>query len=162
MIEGSSRTDAHREVEGALAQELARGNSAIVKIVPVLGHLLGNEDEALFSDETVARVKGMLTHQARELAIAETDAGQQEGAARQVSARILTLYPVLAGQPALLRHCHALALEWQLALRLESERGIDPVLSPLIQALVASDESATASLGMARSRSLLHPSKRPV
>ena len=149
MIEGSSRTDAHREVEGALAQELARGNSAIVKIVPVLGHLLGNEDEALFSDETVARVKGMLTHQARELAIAETDAGQQEGAARQVSARILTLYPVLAGQPALLRHCHALALEWQLALRLESERGIDPVLSPLIQALVASDESATASLGMA-------------
>jgi len=132
-----------------LAQELARSNSAIAKIVPVLGHLLGNEDEALFSDETVARVKGMLTYQARQLAIAETDAGQASDAAKQVAARTLALFPALAGEPMLLRYCHALALEWQLALRLETERGLDPVLSPLIQALVASDESSTASLGMA-------------
>lgn len=149
MIEGSSRTDAAREVESVLAQELARSNSAIAKIVPVLGHLLGNEDDALFSDEIVARIKGMLAYQARQLAIAEAEAGKIDNPARQVAARTLALFPALAAQSALLRHCHALALEWQLTLRLENERGLDPVLSPLVQALVASDESATASLGMA-------------
>jgi hypothetical protein len=54
----------------------------------------------------------------------------------------------LAASPELLAHCHALAIEWQLANRLEARSGIDPVLSPLVQALVASDDAAVASAAM--------------
>ena len=54
----------------------------------------------------------------------------------------------LAGSSALLSHVHSLALEWQLTERLQSRIALDPVLPPLVQALIASPEPATAELAM--------------
>ena len=138
-----------RKVEAALVSELARGDLALAKIAPVLGHLLGNDDHALFSDEVVARVRGMLGHLARQLLLAEAVEAGSDDAQALVARHAASLAMRLSEEGRILAHCHALALEWQLCLRLEEEHGLDPVLSPLVQALVASDESGTASLGMA-------------
>jgi hypothetical protein len=54
----------------------------------------------------------------------------------------------LSANVHLLIHCHALALEHQLASRVEARSGVDPVLSPLLQALIASDDAATAAGAM--------------
>jgi len=48
----------------------------------------------------------------------------------------------------LLGHVHALALEAQLALRLEARLGLDPVVSPLLQALLASSDDHVSALAM--------------
>ena len=58
------------------------------------------------------------------------------------------LAEALAGDGALLAHCHALAAESQLAERLHQHRAIDPVLSPLLQELIASDTPVIAELAM--------------
>ena len=136
-------------IAGELSDALAQGDSDLKKIAPVLGHLLGNADHALFSDEVVARVRGMLAGMALELAAAESQAAGQDDLHQLATRKGAALTQGLASSLALLAHCHALALEWQLALRLESERALDPVLSPLVQALIASDEATTSSLGMA-------------
>lgn len=137
-----------RPIESALADELARGDLALMKIGPVLGHLLGNDDHALFSDEVVARVRGMIDSLAQQFAHAEVEALAPVDGHRRIVQRSEAIGAQLVQVPSLLGHCHALGLEWQLALRLESEHALDPVLSPLIQALIASDEPTTASLGM--------------
>lgn len=149
MIEDAPRFPGDRGAEAVLADELARGDAALAKVAPVLGHLLGNDDEALFSDETVARVRGMLSHLGQQLAMAEAESNGVPDPQRHIAGRSEVIATALASEAELLRHCHALALEWQLTLRLEKERGLDPVLSPLLQALIASDDSATAALGMA-------------
>lgn len=58
------------------------------------------------------------------------------------------LVAALIGNPAVLCHLHALALEWQLTERLQARLSLDPVLPPLLQALIASPEGTTAELAM--------------
>jgi hypothetical protein len=58
------------------------------------------------------------------------------------------LAEALLGNAALLNHLHALTIEWQLAERLHSRNGVDPVLSPLLQALIASTDPDTAAAAM--------------
>jgi hypothetical protein len=48
----------------------------------------------------------------------------------------------------LLSFCHGLAAEGLITDRLFQRHGIDPVLSPLLQELIASDDSAMAALAM--------------
>lgn len=118
-------------VEALLRNDLARGDALLGTIQPVLRHLLLNEDNVLFSEEVLARVRGMLEDIARQLA--------ELGAKGQgVDALADDLAPLLAGQGALLAHLHALAVEMQLTDRLHARLGLDPVLSPLLQALIAS------------------------
>lgn len=134
--------------DARLSAALSRGDSDLAKIVPVLGHLLGNDDHALFSDEVVARVRGMLGSLAQQLIQAEAQASGKGEGADLASRRMPGLIQRLTNSPSLLSHCHGLALEWQLALRMESEGALDPVLSPLLQALIASEERSTSNLGM--------------
>ena len=47
-------------VESMLRAELAQGDAMLSTAAPILRHLLVNDDLALFSDEVVARVRGML------------------------------------------------------------------------------------------------------
>ena len=47
------------------------------------------------------------------------------------------------------------ALEWSTAVRLQDRIGLDPVLSPLMQALVASSDAETSALAM-QALSLIH------
>lgn len=128
---------------------LARGNLVLGKIEPILGHLLSTQDHSLFSDEIVARVRGMLHDLAFQIlrvqAEATGHAGREEFAARHGG----ELAERFQASPALLGHCHALALEWQLARRMEDIYALDPVLSPMVQQLIASSDSAVASTAMA-------------
>ena len=59
-----------------------------------------------------------------------------------------TMADALLGDAPLLAFCHALANESLLAERFQQRQTIDPVLSPLLQELIASDEPIIAALAM--------------
>ncbi|MFN3863065.1 MAG: hypothetical protein ACK4RT_02165 [Erythrobacter sp.] len=122
--------------EAVLRAELARETRALGSVVPVLRHLLASEGQRLVSDAVLARVRGMLGDLAAQL-FAAGHTGPPEA-----------LIESLAADPGLLVFCHALAAESQLCERLHQQRGLDPVLSPLLQELIASDIPAIAELAM--------------
>ena len=70
------------------------------------------------------------------------------GAVTADAAQRDVLIRALIDNPALLAHLHALALEWQLAQRLEGRLALDPVVSPLLQALISSPDVETQGLAM--------------
>lgn len=146
----SGVTQASRSpIEAVLADELARGDVVLGTIGPMLGMLLANHDHALFSDEVVARVRSMVASVARQLLVAEGAAAGEDDPYAFAAERGDALAGALAESLPLLGHCHALALEYRLATQLERRTSIDPVLSPLLQSLIASSEEATAGLAMA-------------
>lgn len=138
-------------VESILSEELARGDRSLRAVAPVLGHMLTSSGQALVSDAIVARVRGMLEHCARQLLDAERaevlggPARGQPAPAEAVDA----LAEQLALDHVVLGHSHVLAMESHLAERLERRASLDPVLSPLLQELIASDTPRTAELAMA-------------
>ena len=134
-------------VETVLCQQLAQGDAVLESINPILRHLLANEDHALFNEAVLARVRGMLNHLAEQLLAPVNGPGSHSAAAIEPD-RIAELSASFIDQPGLLRHLHALALEWQLTERMQARQGLDPVLSPLIQTLIASADGGTASLAM--------------
>lgn len=123
--------------EDDLRRHLARAGGVLGAVGPVLRHLLDKRDDALFGDEVLARLRAMLGDLARQLA------GCYPGEAPCES-----LVQALADVPGLVSHCHALALEWAMTQRLAERQRIDPVLSPLMQALVASSEAETSAQAM--------------
>lgn len=135
-------------VEDVLRDELNHGDAMLSTVAPILRHLLNNSDHSLFSDEIVARVRGMMDHVARQLLDALDDAGggaaQREHAEETVSAVVAGLIE----RSALLDHVHALAMEFQLTERLHARLALDPVLSPLLQALIAASEPAVSASAM--------------
>lgn len=136
-------------VEDVLRDELAQDDAVIGTIAPILRHLLANDDQSLFNDEIVARVRGMMDHLARQVLDAVEDA--EGGGARHEhdATAVDRVLGTLVERGALLTHVHAQALEFQLGERLQARIALDPVLSPLLQALVASPESGTAATAMA-------------
>ena len=136
-------------VEDVLRHELAHGDIVLGTIGPILGHLLANHDHSLFSDEIVSRVRGMLTDVARQLLTAQAEAADHADPRGYAAENAPALTEALVATPEFLAHTHALALEWQLGGRLEKRNAIDPVLSPLLQALIASEDTATAGAAMA-------------
>lgn len=136
-------------VEDVLRHELAQGDAVIGTIAPILRHLLANDDHSLFNDEIVARVRGMVDHIARQVLDAVEDA--QGGRARHEHREetIDQVVSALVERSALLGHIHAQALEFQLTERLQVRIALDPVLSPLLQALIASPDSGTAASAVA-------------
>ena len=131
-----------------LADELAVSDAAMANTQPILRHLLGNEDHALFSDRIVAAVRAQLRDIAFQLVVAvETAAGNAEG--RAIAEETCDpLASAFAAHPIMLGHAHALALEATLAERLSARLGLDPVLSPLVQALIASSDPNTSATAM--------------
>lgn len=138
-----------QNVEDVLRLELAEGDAMIGTLGPILRHLLASDGLSLFSDETVARVRGMGASIALQLLHAQADAANIENPEDYVAERVEELCDALLGQSALVGHLHALAMEWQLADRLHIRSGLDPVLSPLLQALIGSPDADTASSAMA-------------
>lgn len=149
MIEASVPTVPGPNVEELLREDLAAGDAQIGTYGPILRHLLANDEHSVFSDEIIARVRGMTADMARQLldevAIA-ADAGEERDHAPEA---VVALVSGFVANAALLSHCHALAIEWHLAERLQSRLALDPVLSPLLQALIASSENNTATHAMA-------------
>ena len=138
-------TEGRERVQDALS----RCNAALAKSGPILGYLLSAQDQSLFSDEIVARVRGMLGHISVQILRIQAEATGDKGAEQFAIDNSDALADHLAQQPNLLGHCHALAIEWQLAVRLETDYAIDPVLSPMLQDLVGSENSALSSAAMA-------------
>lgn len=131
--------------EAILKDELARGNRALRGVAPVISHLLETSGPALVSDAIVARLRGMLADLARQLlAVGPNPARRDVVEPLAIDA----LADTLAGDPALIGHLYALAMEGHLTERLQQRVSLDPVLSPLLQELIASDQPATAELAM--------------
>lgn len=135
-------------VEAILRDGLAREARALSAVVPVLRHLLGSEAQGLVSDAILARVRGMIQHCAAQLLAAEAghDPAAAFGAAE--SAALDALAEDLIADAGMLAHCHALAAEGLIAERLHQRHAIDPVLSPLLQELIAAEDPAVAALAM--------------
>lgn len=132
-------------VEAILGDELARADRALRGVAPVISHMLVASGEALVNDAILARLRGMLAHLASSLLGAGLS-NAQRGALDDRA--IDALCEELALDQALLEHLYAMAVEGLLAERLESRLALDPVLSPLLQELIASDQPATAELAM--------------
>ena len=145
------RTDT-TSVEAILRDELARGNRALSGVAPVISHMLESSGHTMVSDAIVARLRGMLMDLARQLIAASlTDTDRANGHANVGGVHddaIDQIADHLAGSNDLLGHLYALAMEGYLTERLEQRSSVDPVLSPLLQELIASDKAAVAELAM--------------
>lgn len=131
-----------------LRGELAQGDVILSTARPILRHLLANDDHALFSDEVIARIRGMMVHLAREMLHELAAELHIDDRGAFVSDREEALAGNLLEDGAFLGHAHALTIEAQLADRLNSRSGVDPVLSPLMQELTASTDEALAAAAM--------------
>ena len=109
---------ADQAVDAALRAELARGDMALSTLTPVLTHFLNTQDRSLFSDSIIARVRGMLRSASYRLLRVEADEIGANDVFAYAEARADALGEELARHAAFLGHCHALAIEWQLADRL--------------------------------------------
>lgn len=140
---------ADHAVEAILRDELARENRALAAVVPVLRHLLSSEAHALLSDAILARVRGMVGDCAAQLlaALAGRDPSSRTPEASDHGALDYWAEALMEDED-LLGLCHALATESLIAERLQQRHGIDPVLSPLVQELIASHDPTVASLAM--------------
>lgn len=133
----------HAEQE--LAAELARSDRGAAAVIPVLRHLLASEGASLVNEAVVARVRGILNNLARQIYSGER-AQMPPTAEAEDALDVLTNR--LASDEALLSQIHNLALEGHLADRFEQRLSLDPVLSPLLQELIASDDAGVAELAM--------------
>jgi hypothetical protein len=149
MGEDTMDLAADQAVEAILRDELTRENRAAAAVVPVLRHLLSSDAHALVSDAILARVRGMVMDCAGQLLAAMTgqDPATRAGHAADPAALDQVADSLIDSAP-LLGFCHALANESLLAERFQQRHAIDPVLSPLLQELIASDDPAVASLAM--------------
>lgn len=136
-------------VDDVLRDELAHGDALIETIAPIMRHLLANDEHSVFSDEIVARVRGMLNDVARQLLDGLAEAAGIPDERDHVPDRLQQLVEGYVAHPGFLAHAHALALEWQLTERLQARLALDPVLSPLLQSLIASPDAGVASSAMA-------------
>lgn len=132
-----------------LRRALAQGNAMLAGIEPILGHLLSAPDHSLFSDEIVARTRGMLADLARQVLRTQAEATGQKGSDAFADRHGEALTEHLQHSAALLTHCHALAIEFQLTERLEIQFGLDPALSPLLQRLISNSDPTVSSCAMA-------------
>ena len=135
-------------VEAILRGGLAREARALSAVVPVLRHLLGSEAQGLVSEAILARVRGMILDIAAQLLAAQAGRDPAARAPGGDPEELDALAEGLMGEEALLAHCHALATESLVADRLQHRHAIDPVLSPLLQELIAAQDPAVAALAM--------------
>lgn len=149
MNENTAPVPAGPQTDGALSEDLAHGDALLGTIAPILRHLLANDDHSLFSDEIIARVRGMMHDVARQLLDALAVAGGQADTRDHPAEASDAIVHAFIADHSFLGHVHALALEWQLTERLQSRLALDPVLSPLVQALVASPDGTTGATAMA-------------
>ncbi|MEO6153713.1 MAG: hypothetical protein ABIT09_09735 [Croceibacterium sp.] len=135
-------------VERALREDLVRADRAIASVRPVLRHVLAHDDPALFNDEVIARVRGMMRDLARQLLQTQAASGGERDVPAFVGERFDALVMKLSDDTELLAHAHALALEARLLDALRLRTGVEPVLPPLIVELAAGTDADLAELAM--------------
>lgn len=144
-----AQIDPARSIESEMRDELIHADAMVGTIAPILRHLLANSEHSLFSDEILASMRGMMADVARQLLDAPYGDSDDRAPGQHDQAAIQALVDGFAVQQGFLAHTHALALEWQLTQRLQARLALDPVLSPLLQALIASTEPPVAASAMA-------------
>ena len=148
MANPASFDDAPRAIEALLRDELVVADRVIANNAPILAHLLRSDDNSIFSDEIVARVRGMFHDLARQLVIALAEATGEGDPQEWAQAGADELSGRLIAERSLRAHLHALALEWQLTERLHARIALDPVLPPLLQARIAAGEAVASATAM--------------
>lgn len=136
-------------VEIILREELAHGDGVLQSLAPILGHLVATAGNPLFNDQVVASVRSRAADVARQLLREQGIAaglGDPDGFAE---AGFDELADALMNQQDFLIHCHALTIEAQTGEALRRRSGIDPVLSPMLQSLIASKNQSIAGGAMA-------------
>ncbi|MEN9682882.1 MAG: hypothetical protein RLZZ427_633 [Pseudomonadota bacterium] len=149
MVHDAVQSASAIPIETALRDKLVHGDALIGTIAPILRHLLANDAHSVFSEEIIARVRGMFGNIARQLLDGMDSASGPADSPVPKDEDIARLVTSLIAHPGLLGHVHAVALEWQLTERLQLRLGNDPVLSPLLQALIASSDQAVSATAMA-------------
>lgn len=139
---------AANDIELLLRAELATADRALANTRPILRHLLCNDDHSIFSDEVIARVRGLIGSVAEQLVRAVAEAAERPDPHVLDEEAFDHLFATLLDNQAMAAHAHALAVEWQLTERLQARLALDPVLSPLLQAMVASSDAGTSALAM--------------
>lgn len=133
------------QVESVLRDALARGDRSLAGVAPVLTHLLASPGFSLVNEAIVARLRGMLGDIARQILIAGTGG---DPISMPDATQIDRFAEHLADDSAILSHLYATAMEGHFCERLDTRQTIDPVLSPLMQELIASDQPSMAELAM--------------
>ncbi len=141
----SDADDRATAIEAVLKGSLSRGDRALRGVPPVLTHLLASTGQTLVTDAIVAKLRGML-HSLAEQLIAAKRAKSDDGDLASSADR---LSDYLTADSIILSYCYALAMEGYLTERLERRASIDPVLTPLMQELIASQSDETAEVAMA-------------
>lgn len=135
-------------VEQVMVERLRNGDAVLASTRPILRHLLANRDQSLFSDEVIARVRGMIGHVSRQLLFARARADDIADPTLFAARHQDALAALLFDDVSFLAHAHALTLEAQLAEQVQRRSAIDGVLSPLLQELAAASEEPTAAAAM--------------
>lgn len=148
MVQAAYPTIGTDSIEAVLHAGLTESDRVADNNSAILRHLLRSDDHSVFSDEVIARVGGMLADIARQLVVALAEAAEHPDPRAWASEVSGELVSALSADQVLLSHLHALALEFQLANRLEAERALDPVLSPLLQSQIASPVPQAATVAM--------------
>lgn len=133
-------------VETALQGELARADRALNGVAPVLEHALVGDGGGLVNDLLVARVRGMVNDLARQLEAWRSS--DSSASAIQPSERLDRLTGHLIKDTPILTHLYACAVEGVTTGKLEGRSGLDPVLSPLLQELIASEDAVISETAM--------------
>lgn len=136
-------------IEATLQGELRLADAAMANTRPILRHLLLNDDHSIFGDEVIARVRGLLQDVARQLVVSLAEAAEERDAQAWAHEESGELAGAFLESPVMVAHAHALAVEWQLTERLQARAALDPVLSPLLQAVIASNDASLSAMAMA-------------
>ncbi|WP_271077753.1 hypothetical protein [Aurantiacibacter sp. MUD61] len=148
MSEQNSSGSSASAVEKTLQRELAHGDVIIATAPPILRHLLANVDHALFSDEVIATIRGMMLHLAQQMLANLVDVRGINNRTEFIEENLDEIALALLDETDFLSHAHAITIEAKLASNLSRRSGIDAVLSPLLQELAASTDEAVAAGAM--------------
>ena len=148
MDETATTMHGDNQVATLLRRELARGDQALAGVPPVLGHMLSGNAPALVTDDILAHIRGMLMDLAKQLVRAEATASRLEASRDELAERGENLAAHLSSSSIILSFAFAIAIEGQSAQELQERTGVDQVLPPLMQELIASDDDAIAELAM--------------
>lgn len=133
-------------VDAILRDEMARSNRALRSLAPVIAQMLDSDGPSLVTDAIVARLRGMMSDIARQLLAVAVIEGSDAHSTQDAKAQLVASF---SSDEPLIDHLYAVALEGVLIEGLEKRASIDPVLSPLMQELIASKNPEVAQLAVA-------------
>lgn len=135
-------------LQSVMRVELKRGDRVLSARGVVLRQLIATEDRSMFSDAIVSRVRAMAEDLARQVGYKLAQAAGERDARAWADSITEPLSGALIDEPVIVDHLHSIALEWQLTESMQRRAGVDPSLSPLLQALIGADDPTSSSLAM--------------